>query len=56
MNESWYVTYEVVGFGKRQAGPYPRHEAEYQRDDIQGYEGVHSVRLTQTKLQKEGAE
>lgn len=49
MSDTYYVVeYEAEGFGKRTAGPYEfRHEAERNRDDIQGFEGVHSVRIVE---------
>ncbi len=41
MSLYFMVEYFVAGFGDKRAGPYtPIREAEIQRDDIAGYEGV----------------
>ena len=42
----FYVRYVVTGFpGVQQAGPYSAGEVQSQRDDIAGFEGVHSVSI-----------
>lgn len=42
----YYVEYEVEGFdGIQKAGPYSAGEVQSQKDDIAGFEGVHSVRV-----------
>lgn len=42
----FYVVYEVNGFdGIHKAGPYPQSEIQYQRSDIEAYEGVINVKV-----------
>lgn len=45
--QDWYVEYRVTSFGDVSycQGPYDYANALLHRDDIAGYEGVHSVSL-----------
>jgi hypothetical protein len=43
--DKWFVVYEVEGFGKQKAGPWPILVAEEQARDIAGFEGVSGLRL-----------
>lgn len=49
----YYVEYEVAGFdGIQKAGPYSASEVQYQKDDIAGFEGVHSVRIVPAETEE----
>ena len=42
----FYIVYEVEGFkGTHKAGPYSLDDVQFQRSDIEGYEGVKNLKV-----------
>jgi hypothetical protein len=51
---NWYISYKVEGFpGTQFSGPYPIEDLGFQRQDIEGYEGVSGVRILSAEEYKE---